>query len=275
MARCGSLEEALEVVGDGCVLATGGAGLARKPIAALRAVAARGVRDLELVTFVGSLDVELLVAAGCVRAVRSSSVSLGPAGRAGAFADGAVDGAFEDLEESEWMLLGRLRAAAAGLAFIPTRAALGSQLLDAARLQTVVDPYSGAELLALPPLHPDVAIIHAWRADAAGNIQVPWPRDHLWDVDVLLARAARHTIVTVERIVAAEVIVGEAQHTVLHSFEVDAVVEVPGGAAPTSSPPDYRADLARVASVETGIVSFATGVSDLHDPARIPDTTHR
>jgi glutaconate CoA-transferase subunit A len=214
------------------------------------------------VTFVGSLDVELLVGAGSVRAVRSSSVSLGPLGRASAFADGALSGRFEDLEESEWMLLGRLRAAAAGIAFMPTRAALGSQLLEHARLQTVVDPYTGAELLALPPLQPDVAIIHAWRADELGNIQMPWPRDHLWDVDVLLARAARHTIVTVEHLVSTAEVMASAQHTVLHAFEVDTLIEVPGGAAPTASPPDYAADLASVASVATDIVMSQRSLSD-------------
>jgi glutaconate CoA-transferase subunit A len=265
-----SVDDALEPVVDGCVLATGGAGLARKPIAALLALIARGPRNLELVTFVGSLDVELLVAAGCVSAVRSASVSLGPAGRASAFAEGAANGSFEDLEESEWMLLGRLRAAAAGLAFMPTRAAIGSQLLDRARVATVVDPYSGAELLALPPLRPDVALIHAWRADEQGNVQFTWPRDHLWDVDVLLARAARRTIVTVERIVPAADIVASAEHTVLHPFDVDVLVEVPGGAAPTSSPPDYGADPERVASVAADIVSSGRR-SDL--AARTPDRT--
>jgi glutaconate CoA-transferase subunit A len=249
------LDQALAAVDDGCVLATGGAALSRKPIAAIRALAARRPRELELVTFVGSLDVELMVRARCLRAVRSSSVSLGPLGRASAFAEGSVAGLFEDLEESEWMLLGRLRAAAAGLAFMPTRAALGSQLLEHARIETVTDPYSGDELLAVPPLHPDVALIHAWRADDQGNVQFAWPRDHLWDVDLLLARAARHTIVTVERIVSADEVVASAQHTVLYPFDIDAVIEVPGGAAPTSSPPDYAADLAAVASVAADIVN--------------------
>jgi glutaconate CoA-transferase subunit A len=256
------LDAALGAIADGSVLATGGAALSRKPIAALRALAARAPRELELVTFVGSLDVELLLGAGCLRAVRSSSVSLGPLGRAGVFADGAAGERFEDLEESEWMLLGRLRAAAAGLAFMPTRAALGSQLLERAALQTVVDPYSGIELLALPPLHPDVAIIHAWRADEAGNVQMPWPRDHLWDVDVLIARAARHTIVTVERLVSCDEVESSAQHTVLHAFEIDALIEAPGGAAPTASPPDYAADLKAVASVAADIFTSQPSLSD-------------
>ena len=144
---------------------------------------------------------------------------------------------------------------------MPTRAALGSALLEHAQLRTVTDPYSGEELLALPPLAPDVAIIHAWRADERGNVQFPWPREHLWDVDVLLARAARHTIVTVEAVVPAAEVRASAALTVLFGFEVDAIVELPGGAAPTSSPPAYAADMRAVASVADDIVSTAHTLS--------------
>ena len=144
------------------------------------------------------------------------------------------------------MLLGRLRAAAAGLPFLPTRAALGSQLSEARGLRTVRDPYSGEDYLAIPALAPDLALIHAWRADPDGNVQMPWPPDHLADVDVLIARAARRVIVTVGRIVTREEVRCAAERTVLFGFEVDAVVPAPGGAWPTASAPDYGADLTAV-----------------------------
>ena len=160
------------------------------------------------------------------------------------------------------MLLGRLRAASAGLAFLPTRAALGSELLDGAGIETVVDPYSGDELLAIPPLRPDVAIIHAWRADAAGHVQFPFPPEHLWDVDVLLARAARHVIVTVEHIVSSSEVSAHAERTVLHPYEIHAVVAAPGGAAPTASLPDYSADLSAVSSVTPATVRVVQGTLD-------------
>jgi len=232
----------------GTVVAVGGAVTARKPLAAVRALAESGARDLELLTFTGSLDVERLLRAGCLRSVRSSHVSLGEAGRPTAFEAAVLAGELEDLEESEWMLLGRLRAAAAGMPFLPTRAGLGSQLVDERALREVVDPYTGASYLAIPALRPDLALIHAWRADPAGNVQMPWPPEHLADVDVLLARAASRVVVTVEHLVTAVEVRRTAERTVLFGFEVDAVVEAPHGAWPTASAPDYGADLEAIAA---------------------------
>jgi glutaconate CoA-transferase subunit A len=246
--RATTLEDALGAVRDGMVVAVGGSVLSRKPVAAVKELARSGARDLELVTFTGSLDVELLVRAGTLRAVRSSHVSLGSVGRAPAFTDAVERGTLEDIEESEWMLLGRLRAAAAGLPFVPTRAAFGSDLLEGAALSEVTDPYTGERFLALPPLRPDVALLHAWRADPAGNVQRPWPPDHLWDVDVLMARAADNVIVTTDNLVSEAEVAASSEATVLFGFEVDAVVETERGAFPTGSPPDYGPDLGRVAS---------------------------
>lgn len=236
------LDAAVALVGDGDTVAIGGAVLARKPMAAVRALAACGRRELELVTFAGSLEVELLLAAGALRAVRSSYVGLGAHGAAPRFAAAVAAGTVEDLEESEWMLLGRLRAAAAGMPFLVTRAGIGSDLVAARGLREVSDPYSGRSFLALPALHPDVAIIHAWRSDQSGNIQMPWPPDHLADVDLLLARAAHRVIVTVERLVDRDEVKASARDTVLFPFEVDAVVLAEKGAAPTALPPLYELD---------------------------------
>ena len=236
------LEQAVSLVRDGDRVGVGGAVLSRKPMAAVRALAAAGRRQLELVTFAGSLEVEELLAAGALSAVRSSYVGLGPHGPAPLFADAVASDAIADLEESEWMLLGGLRAAAAGMPFLPTRAGLGSDLVSARGLREVVDPYTGTAALAIPALRLDVAILHAWRADVLGHIQAPWPPDHLADVDLLLARSARIVIVTVEELVDVEQVVSSARDTVLYPFEVDAVALVSAGAAPTAYPPLYPAD---------------------------------
>jgi glutaconate CoA-transferase, subunit A len=242
-----SLDDALELVRDGDTVAIGGAVLSRKPMAAVRALAASGRRDLELITFAGSLEVERLLAAGALRAVRSSYVGMGSHGSAPRFAAAVAAGEIEDLEESEWMLLGRLRAAAAGMPFIVTRAGMGSDLVAARGLREVADPYSDERLLAIPALHPDVAIVHAWRSDPHGNIQMSWPPDHLADVDLLLARAARRVIVTVEQLVEPADVIASARDTVLYPFEVDAVVVAEGGATPTALPPFYELDAAALA----------------------------
>ena len=75
-----------------------------------------------------------------------------------------------------------------------------------------------------------------------GNVQLPWPPDHLADVDLLVARASRDTVVSVEEIVPAEVVAAEPERTKLFGFEVDLLVEAPGGARPGQLPPLYHDD---------------------------------
>jgi len=238
--RVGTLADAAALVADGASVGFSGAVLRGKPVAAARSLA--GKRDLDLIAFTGSLEVELLLAAGALRSVTSSYVGLGGHGAARGFGRAVAEGAIDDREMSEWMLVGGLRAATMGIPFLPTRAALGSQLVVDRGFRTVRDPYGGEEFLAVPPIHPDIAFIHAWRADADGNVQFPWPPDHLADADVLLARAARVTVVTVEEIVPSEVVAAEPERTRLFGFEIDLLVEAPGGAHPGSLPPLYGED---------------------------------
>ena len=240
--RLGSWDDAVALVEDGARVGFSGAVLRGKPVAAATAIARAGRRDLELVTFTGSLEVELLLAAGALRTVVSSYVGLGPHGLARGFSAAVAEGRVDDRELSEWMLVGGLRAAAMGLPFLPTRAAIGSQLAEERGFRTILDPYTGDELLAVPAIHPDVAFVHAWRADDEGNVQFPWPPDHLADVDQLVARAARTVVVSVEEIVTAAVVAAEPERTKLFGFEVDLLVEAPGGARPGALPPLYHED---------------------------------
>lgn len=246
--RLATWPEAMARIRDGATVAAGGAVLSRKPMALVRALADAGRRDLDLVAFAGSLEVEALLDAGALRSVTSSYVGLGAHGPAPRFQRAVACGEIEDREMSEWMLLGGLRAAAMGVPFLPTRAALGSDLVAARGFRTVADPYDGERYLAVPPLRPDVALIHAWRADAAGNVQWPWPPDHLADVDVLLARASASVVVSVERVVDAATVRASAELTGLACFEVACVVEARGGAWPAASPPDYEEDAEAVAA---------------------------
>lgn len=240
--RLGGWDDAVALVEDGSSVAFSGAVLRGKPVAAARALARAGRRDLELTTFTGSLEVELLLAANALGTVVSSYVGLGPHGLARGFSAAVAEGRVEDRELSEWMLVGGLRAAVMGLPFLPTRAALGSQLAEERGFRTILDPYTGDELLAVPAIRPDVAFLHAWRADEAGNVQFPWPPDHLADVDLLVARAARTVVVSVEEIVSADLVATEPERTKLFGFEVDLLVEAPGGARPGALPPLYHED---------------------------------
>jgi glutaconate CoA-transferase subunit A len=234
---------AVAMVSDGDTVYLGGAVLDRKPVALVQAIIVADRKDLRVVTFAGSIDVDLLVGADAIRSVAAAYVGLGPIGPAPRFVAGVKAGHVDDLEYSEWTLLGRLRAAAMGLPFIPTRAGTGSDVLAIHDFEFIEDPYTGDSYIALAPLRPDVTLLHAWRASPSGHVQMAWPPQHLWDVDVVAARAAHCVVVSVDEVVPESVIAADPQHTRLFAFEVDAIVEIPGGAWPTSSPPRYEEDL--------------------------------
>ena len=241
MAPAG-LQDAVAAVADGCSVYLGGAVLNRRPVGLCRALAAARRRDLDVVTFAGSVDVDLLVRAGCAARVRSCYVGLGGLGFAPNFTAAVRAGTLDDVEYSEWTMLQGLRAAAYGLPFLPTRAGAGSQVVAALGMRPVADPYTGEQFLAVPPLHPDVAVLHAWRGSGNGDVQFGWPPEHLWDVDVLAARAARFVVVTVEQMVGDEQVAATSELTRLFGFEVDLVVALPGGAWPTACPPATHED---------------------------------
>lgn len=239
-----TLEDAVRLVRPEAIVGIGGSITTRKPVALVEAIAASEVSDLHVVSFTGSIGIDLLVGAGAVRTVSAGYVGLGHFGRAPHFVAAAESAAIEDREYSEWLLLQRIRAAAMGVAFIPTRAAMASELLELHGFRRVTDPYSGDELIALPPLHLDIALIHAWRASSDGYVQLADPPDHLWDIDIAMAKAASTVIVSVDEIVSAETIRERADLTKLFPVNIDAIVELPGGSWPTSSRPDYAEDAA-------------------------------
>lgn len=241
-----TLAAAVAAIEDGALVYLGGAVLNRRPIALCRALAAAGRRDLDIVAFAASIDVDLLVGAGCAATVRTCYLGLGGHGFAPHFTAAAKAGTIKDIEYSEWTMLQGIRAAASGLPFIPTRAGVGSDVVAALGMKQVVDPYTGVAYLAVPPLRPDIAVLHAWRASENGDVQFAWPPEHLWDVDVLAARAARTVIVTVEEIVGAEEVAARSELTRLFGFEVDLLVHAPGGAWPTACPPLSETDEAAV-----------------------------
>jgi glutaconate CoA-transferase subunit A len=208
-------------------------------MALVRALADAG-RRVELVTFLASTDADLLAEAGVLSKLTATYCGLERRGPAGAFERAVEEGRVEWSESSEWLLLDGFRAAAMGLPFLPGRSGRGSDLPGARGLREVTDPYTGEVFAAHPAIRPDLALIHAWRADEEGNVQLPFPPDHLWDVDVALARASRHTVVSVEEIVSVEDVRRTAHLTRLTRIEVGTLVLAPGGARPTACRPAYE-----------------------------------
>ncbi len=105
-------------------------------------------------------------------------------------------------------------------------------------IRRVTDPYSGKEVIIVPPLNPDVAIVHVQRADAEGNA-------HLWGIigeQKEAAFAAQRVILTAEEIVDESVIRSDPNRTLIPSFIVDAVCHVPYCAHPSYTQGYYDRD---------------------------------
>jgi glutaconate CoA-transferase, subunit A len=238
MKKVISMEEAVKLVPSNSMLALGGMTLYRRPMAFVfsllrRFVTERQPVDLTLLSFTASLESDLLLGAGMVRKVRSCYFGMEIFGLAPMFSYLANRGGFDIIEETEASLAYGLRAQMAGVGFMPGRAWLGTDLPHLRPdVLTVVDPYSGEELMAFPAIRPDVAVIHALRADMDGNAQIGENKA----VDEELAMTAATVIIT------AEEILPELTKTDLIAPYVDWVVAAPLGAAPTSCHPLYPLD---------------------------------
>lgn len=238
-----SIEEAAELVEDGSTLAIGGLSMNATPMAFVRELVRRQVRDLTLVAIVNGMAVDWLVAGGCVRRIVAGLVSFEGFGLAPHVRAAVQRGDVVFEEYSELLLIARLQAAAHRLPFVVTKAGLGTDVLalhpDTTREET--DPVTGERYVACTPLPVDVGVVHAHAADRRGNVRVD-PKLVWMDSEVV--RAARTTVVTVERVVAEGTFRAAPERTTYPRFLVDAVAEVPWGAYPTSCYPAYTHDAA-------------------------------
>jgi glutaconate CoA-transferase, subunit A len=231
---------------DGMTIGVGGWGSRRKPMSIVREICRSSLTDLTVVSF-GGPEVGMLCAAGKVREVVFAFVSLDTIALEPYFRRARESGAVSARQMDEGMMLLGLQAAAWRVPFLPTRVGLGSDLqrVDPS-LRTVTSPYPAPggtheELIAVPALHLDAAIVHVNQADAGGNGQVLGPDPYF---DDLFLEAAEHRFVSCERIVpTAELTAsGPVQSLKVTRLMVDGVVEAPNGAHPTSCAPDYPRD---------------------------------
>ncbi len=236
------IDDVVGTIKSGMTIGIGGWGSRRKPMALVRALARTGVTDLTVVSF-GGPDVGLLIAAGAVRRVVCGFVSLDSIPLEPHYRRARQAGAIELTEYDEGMMQFGLLAATQRLPFLPTRAGLGSDVLRVnPQLRTVRSPYDdGEELVAVPALRLDVALVHLNRADAGGNGQYLGPDPYF---DDLFCLAADRAFLSCERIVPAGTLLdtGPPQSLLVNRAMVQGVVETPGGAHFTSCVPDYGRD---------------------------------
>ncbi len=226
---------------SGMTIGIGGWGSRRKPMSLVREILRSDLTGLTVVTY-GGPDVGLLCAAGKVRKLVFGFVSLDSIALDPHFRAARQAGAVEVAEYDEGMLQWGLYAAGLKLPFLPTRAGLGSDVMTHnPDLRTVADPYGGDEVLAMPALHLDAALVHMNRADMHGNAQFLGPDPYF---DDLYCMAAEQAFVSCERIVPTAELTAEAHPATLriNRLLVTGVVEAPNGAHFTSCVPDYERD---------------------------------
>jgi glutaconate CoA-transferase, subunit A len=237
-----TLTEAASLIEPGSMVALGGMTLYRRPVAFVKELIKRYRQtgtpgDLTLLAFTAGYESDLLVGAGLVSRVRTCYFGLEIFGFAPMFTELANTGQLEVIEETEISIAMGLRAQMASVGFMPGLGWLGT---DLPRLRpdvrTIVDPYSGEELIAFPAIRPDFAIIHALQADMDGNALIGDNKG----VDIELSLCAKKVIIT------AEELVPELSRADLVAPCVHIVVRTPRGAAPTSCHPLYPLDAGKI-----------------------------
>ncbi len=235
--------EAAEMIRDGMTIAIGGFINSSHPMALVRQIIQRGIKNLTLVGAAsGGLDLDLLIAAGCVRKLVTTYMGgehycpVAPF-----FRVAAQRGELEIFECDEGMFYCALRAAAQGLPSTPWKAGIGTSFPEInSEIKVYNDPISGEPVLAIPAITPELAIIYAAHSDAYGNVQ------HVGTGfgDRAMWRAAKKTIAQVERVLPNEEIRKDPRATSLYG--VDAVVRAPYGSHPFAGPGYYIEDGAHI-----------------------------
>ena len=196
-------------------------------------------RDLVLARATPDLIYDQMVAANCARKVIFSYMGNPGVGSLRLVRTALEQGKIEWEEYSHFGMITRLQAGASGLPFLPMNQTAVSDLEKAnPNIKRIPDPFGGKDVIVVPALNPDVAIVHVQRADANGNA-------HLWGIigeQKEAAFAAKKVILTAEEIVDESVIRSDPNRTLIPSVVVDAVCEVPHACHPSYAQGYYDRD---------------------------------
>ena len=232
-------------VPDGSLVAMGGFGHIRIPMALIYELVRQRKRNLTVIGKTAVHDIDILIGGGCVSRVEVAYAfghelrGLSPCGRR-AVESGQVQVTGEISNAGfQWRFL----AAAMGVPFMPARSMLGTDTIKHSSARVIDDPWSGKPIALVPACYPDVALFHVHRCDRFGNAQI----DGIMAEDFELARAARRLIITAEEIIDHEEIQRQPWRSVIPFYLVDAVIEVPFGAHPTEMPVTYYFDEQHIA----------------------------
>ncbi|MCJ7435490.1 MAG: hypothetical protein MUO77_18565 [Anaerolineales bacterium] len=221
-------EAITKFVYDGCYIGTELYGTVRCPMSLTREVIRQGRKDLR-VCGQGVLELDLWLAAGIIKKLDLTYIGLEVYGTSACLRRAVESGQVETcVEWSNASISWRMKAAAMGIPFLPTRSMLGTDMLKYSAAKVVEDPFTGIKVALLPALILDVAIIHVHRADKYGNCQI----EGISGFALEMSRACKRLIISAEEIVPTDEIRQYPDRTVIPYYLVDAVVHAPYASHP-------------------------------------------
>ena len=256
MDKIVSYKDVVDQLSDGMIIGIGGWGARRKPMSLIREICQSDLKDLTVVSY-GGPDVGLLCAHKKIKNLIFGFVSLDMIPLEAHFRLARQNNEIDVMELDEGMVQWGLRAAAMNLPFLPTRVGLGTDVLTSnPELKLTKSPYADAEeLVAMPALNLDVALLHVNKSDEKGNTQIIGPDPFF---DELFARAAKKTFISSEEVVSTSELGGK-DGAIFNRFErslVTGVLHSPCGAHPTSCAPNYGFDLKHLKEYSDAAKSF-------------------
>jgi glutaconate CoA-transferase, subunit A len=236
------IAESLAAIENGAKVIASGVHFSNTPLALVRELIRRNVRDLEIIpTPATGFWVDMLLAAGAVRKLWVSYIGMEFMGLAPNFRRAVEAGMVEIVDVDEPTIFLGLRAAAGGLPFVampPIHKMTDLPKVSPQVYRDIVDPFTGHTVIATPPFAPDWAFIHVAKADIYGN-GVSLGGRHMEDI---IAKASKHVILSAEEIVDPGEITAAPTLTTVPGVLVDAVVHAPYGAYPGTCPGRYSYD---------------------------------
>lgn len=232
-------------VHDGNYLATGGFGADRIATALIHEVVRQRRQNLSFAGHTTTHDFQILCAGNLTgrgqllrRVDVAYIIGLEARGLSPQARRVVESGEVELCEWTNYTLALRFQAAAMGVSFLPARSLAGTDTFRHSAAKQIQCPFTGADYVAIPALWPDVALIHVHEADCFGNARIRGTSV----ADIELARAAKHVVLSCERVISNDDIRRDPTATVIPFFCVDAVCEVPFGSFPGNMPYEYYSD---------------------------------
>jgi len=235
-----TVKEAVEKFAhDGEYLAIGGFGANRIPTAVCHELLRQGRKNMGFAGHTSTHDFQILAAGKVFNKLDIAYIiGLEARGLSPNARRYMQSGEVEVCEWTNYSLSARLKAAAMGVSFVPTRNIMGTDTFKFSGAKIIECPFTGAKYAAMPALYPDVAAIHVHEADVYGNCRIRG----ITISDLDLARATKRLIITAERLISNEEIRSEPSYTVIPFYLVDAVCEVPYGSYPGNMYGEYFSD---------------------------------